>query len=376
MTESVLVDFVYCHPVGHAIEALQYCLGYKRADPRRRVGVVLNADTPAELAHWCADVDEVYTVDIDVFEPPEADVLAHIPRDWDWVFDDARGHQEWQREFFPGLGRYYELAGEHFRARRRHGVVGDGSAEYRPGERLRIEPPAAVPESGGVPQIAVLPAGSAERSLYPTLDSWVRILRAVRARFGEVRLRVLGKLTADGRTSTGFAAEEFTALAERVDGVRLDLDLPLAEQLALLRGCSMLLSPHTGFGFTALAVGTPWLVLAGNHWPEYYFNPGVPFYSVLPDIRRFPCYRPILGDGSLENPEPVEDEGPRSPSMCADRIESDLEELLDAAGLLLAGELDFEAAMTGHFRRLSALYVGRHERMYSVDGIHLNYLPG
>ena len=32
--ESVLVNFVYCHPVGHAVEALQYSLGFPRADPK------------------------------------------------------------------------------------------------------------------------------------------------------------------------------------------------------------------------------------------------------------------------------------------------------------------------------------------------------
>jgi hypothetical protein len=26
--ERVLVNFVYAHPVGHAVEALHYCLGY------------------------------------------------------------------------------------------------------------------------------------------------------------------------------------------------------------------------------------------------------------------------------------------------------------------------------------------------------------
>ena len=50
---SVLVNFVYCHPVGHAIEALHYCHGYHRADPGLRIGLALNADTPTELAALC-----------------------------------------------------------------------------------------------------------------------------------------------------------------------------------------------------------------------------------------------------------------------------------------------------------------------------------
>ena len=31
-----------------------------------------------------------------------------------------------------------------------------------------------------------------------------------------------------------------------------------------------------GAAMAGLAVGTPWLCISGNRWPEYYFN-GVPF---------------------------------------------------------------------------------------------------
>jgi hypothetical protein len=65
---SVLVNFVYCHPVGHAIEALHYCHGYHRADPGLRIGLALNADTPTELAALCPYVDDIYPVSVDVFD--------------------------------------------------------------------------------------------------------------------------------------------------------------------------------------------------------------------------------------------------------------------------------------------------------------------
>jgi hypothetical protein len=42
----VLVNFFYAPPVGHAIEALHYCLGHHVADPSREIAVVLNAATP------------------------------------------------------------------------------------------------------------------------------------------------------------------------------------------------------------------------------------------------------------------------------------------------------------------------------------------
>ena len=48
--ERVLVNFFYAPPVGHAVEALHYCLGHHAADPEREVAVTLHADTAVRLA--------------------------------------------------------------------------------------------------------------------------------------------------------------------------------------------------------------------------------------------------------------------------------------------------------------------------------------
>lgn len=375
--ESLLVNFVYCHPVGHAVEALQACLGYRRADPDRRIGVVLKANTAVELARWCEFVDDVYTVDVDVFTSPASDVLDHVPREWDWVVDDPRGHQPWQRDLFAGLAGYYTLAAQHFRARRGHSVIGEATPSYQPGNRLELTPPRAavawaetlLPEHHG-PTIAVLPAGSSERWRYPSLASWRRIVDALVARWPGSRLCLLGKLAGDERTSTGFARAEFDALAAAAPEAVWAVDVPLAHQLAALQQCDLLISPHTGFAFAGMAAGTPWLALAGNDWAEYYFNPGVPFYSVLPDIERYPCYV-MLGN----TPDPVADDGPRSPSMSAARIEADLGELLDGAAWLLENNADFDTAMRSHVARLYTLFGGRTDLMFSVDNLHMPYLP-
>lgn len=178
------------------------------------------------------------------------------------------------------------------------------------------------------------------------------------------------KLASDERTSTGFTGAEFDALAAAAPEVAWAVDIPLAHQLAALQRCDLLISPHSGFAFAGMAVGTPWLALAGNDWAEYYFNPGVSFYSVLPDIDRYPCYV-MLGN----TPEPIADDGPRSPSMSAPRIEADLSELLDGAAWLLEGNADFDTAMCSHMSRLYALFHGRTDLMFSVDDLHLPYLP-
>lgn len=375
--ESVLVNFVYCHPVGHAVEALQYCLGYRRADPERRIGVVLKANTAVDLASWCEHIDEVYTVDFDVFTPPGPDVLSHVPAEWDWVVDDPRGHQQGQRDLFPGLAGYYDLAAKHFRARHGHRQVGAPLPTYRPNNRLELALPVSarswaaelLPDNESGPTIAVLPGGSGPRWRYPSLTSWQRVLTAVVERWPTARFCLVGKLTDDGRTSTTLTRAEFEALADTVPTARWAVDVPLAEQLAAVRRCDLLLSPHTGFAFAAMAVGTPWLALAGNDWAEYYFNPGVPFYSVLPDLARFPCYV-MLGN----TPDPVEDDGPRSPSMSAARIDGDLDELLDGADWLLGDQADFTTAMRDHFTRVKPLYQGRTDLIFSVDNLHLSYL--
>jgi hypothetical protein len=372
------VNFVYCHPVGHAIEAVQHCLGYRRAGPDRRIGVVLKANTAVDLASWCEHIDEVYTVDVDVFTAPDATVLDHVPAEWDWVVDDPRGHQQWQHSLFPGLAGYYDLAAGHFRARRGHRQVGAPQPAYRPDNRLELTLPAAahrwaadlLPGTESGPTIAVLPGGSGPRWRYPSLDSWRRVLHAVAERWPTARFCLVGKLADDGRTSTTFTRDEFDAMAQAIPDVTWAVDVSLAQQLAAVARCDLFLSPHTGFAFAAMAVGTPWLALAGNDWAEYYFNPGVPFYSVLPDLNRFPCYV-MLGN----TPDPIEDDGPRSPSMSAARIDADLDELLHGATWLLSDAADYDTAMRDHFARLVPLFDGRTDVIFSVDNLHLPYLP-
>lgn len=375
--ESVLLNHVYCHPVGHAVEAVQYCVGLRRADPGRHIGVVLHAHTATDLAAWCDAVDAVYTVDIDVFTPPQDDVAAHIPAEWDWVVDDPRGHMDWQRELFPGLARYYDLAERHFHSRRGHVVFGaEDGPRYEAGHGLRLALPEHardwarqhLPERAG-PTVGLLPGGSADRWRYPTLSSWQRILDAMRDRFPTMRLCLTGKLASDGRTATGFSHDDYTTLAHHAPDTRWAVDVGLDRQLAAVERCDLFLAPHTGFAFAALAVGTPWLALAGNDWAEYYFNPGVPFYSVLPDITRFPSYV-MLG----HHPDPVDDEGPRSPSMSAARLDEDLPELLDGAEWLLSGRADFDTALRCHARRLHALFDGRTELMFAVDNLLVDAL--
>ena len=378
---SLLVNFVYCPPVGHAIEALHYCHGYHRADPGLRIGLALNADSPTELATLCPFIANVYPVALDVFDPARhgEGSLDQIPAGWDWVVDDDRGHQAPQRALFPGLAAYYDLAADRFAAAGTiFGMAGSAPPRYSAGEqfRLRLPGPAlagarrrlgdAAP--GAHPRIGVLPAGSGPRGNYPSVRSWRLVLAALSRRWPRAVFCLLGKLRQDGRTSTSFGRAEFGELAGSVPRSLDAVDLPLTGQLAVVAACDVLVSPHTGFGMAALAVGTPWLSIAGNRWPEYYFN-GVPFYSVLPDLARFPAY-----SGLEPEPEPVDDDGPRAPSMCRERIGADLDEITEGAARLIERRWPAEEALADHVARMLALRGGRADRIWSVDAVHSKYL--
>jgi hypothetical protein len=380
---SLLVNFVYCPPVGHVIEALHYCHGYHRADPGLRIGVALHADSPTELATLCPYIGDVFPVTVDVFGPgADPGCLDAVPPGWDWVVDDDRGHQAPQRALFPGLASYYDLAAARFSAAgARLGFAGSQPPRYSAGEQFRLSLPVtaracagrrlrdAARGAAGQPRIAILPAGSGSRSVYPSVRSWQLVLAALSQRWPEALFCMVGKLRRDGRTATSFGRAELAELAGSLPLLVDAIDLPIAEQLAVVAACDVIVSPHTGFGMAALAVGTPWLSIAGNLWPEYYFN-GVPFYSVLPDLRRFPAYTGLDGE-----PEPVDDEGPRSPSMCRARIAADLDEIVEGAARLIERRWPAETAMADHFRRMLALRDGRADRIWSVDAVHRRYLP-
>jgi hypothetical protein len=141
--DRVLVNFFYAHPVGHAVEALHYCLGHHAADPGSEIAVAMNADTAVRLAGWCPFVSACYAIE-HPFVEAAADSrsrLARVPREWDWVLDDFRRHQDIQLQTFGGMRDYYAASDEHLVATRGRSVVGAAAAGYRRHQQLRLALP-------------------------------------------------------------------------------------------------------------------------------------------------------------------------------------------------------------------------------------------
>ena len=381
--ERLLVNFFYSHPVGHAVEALHYCLGHHLADPTREVSVALNAATAVELAGFCPFVSNAYAIEHPLLEPclDSAARQAGIPRRWDWVLDDFRRAQDIQLAMFPGLRDYYQTSDQLLTAARGRTYVASRLPGYVPHQQLRLDLPeparAAATrrlgdrlERSGAGRIALMSAGSGERSLYPSAGSWLTILDALTDAFPGIEIALIGKLRRDTRTTTSLTAGELAELLAHRSRPLDCLDIGLAEQLAVVEACDLFLAPHTGFGMASLAVGTPWLTLSGGRWFEYFFN-RVPFRSIIPDCERYPSFTQF-------DPGTVIDDdgaGPRTPSMTAARVRDDLDRIIGAARELLAGSLTYEQSLRDYFPALVAAHGGDASAIWSIDAVHLEYLP-
>ncbi len=378
--DRLLVNFFYAHPVGHAVEALHYCLGHHLADPGREVSVVLNAASAVELAGFCPFVSHAYAVEHPLLEPclDSAARQAGIPRRWEWVVDDFRRGQDIQLAMFPGLRDYYLTSDRLLTAARARTYVSSPLPGYISHQQLRLELPQSVRASAARRfaersepprgRIAVMPAGSGERFLYPSVASWLVILDALADAFPEVEIALIGKLRRDTRTFTSLAPGELAELLAHRSRPLDCFDAGLAEQLAVVEACDLFLAPHTGFGMAALAVGTPWLALSGGRWFEYFFN-RVPFRSIIPDVERYPSFTQfapagVVGDG----------DGPRTPSMTSARVHDDLERIVAAAQELLDRSLTYEQSLRDYFKALLAAHGGDASAIWSIDGVHLGYI--
>ena len=374
---TVLVDHWYSHAVGHVIEALRRCQGYHACDSTLRVSLVLNAAAPVELVSCAPFVEQAFAVRYTSFGKAEGSpraALRGIPRDWDYVLhhpaaadpDEAR---------FEGLVRYYEAAQRHFRARISVGVAGEEPPTYAPHQTLRLTLPDEARERallalGERHAIAIMPAGSSSlRALYPSVASWSLILDELERRLPDTVVVFVGRVRAtEGRTVSGITRGEVDRLISSRRNAIDVFDRPIIDQLAAVEASSLFVSPHTGFGFAAVSVGTPWLTLSGGDWHEYFFN-GVPFYSVLPKSREYPAFvrgRPLP---MIDRDE--DGEGPRTATMSVRRVQEDIGELGAAAVALVEGRVSYDESLAGYFPRLLDAYGGDRSLIATFEDVHV-----
>jgi hypothetical protein len=380
----ILVNHVYYSPVGHVVEAMRYARGFHDANPGSEVHVALSDGAAWDLCAGAPWIAGVYR--IPVADPQSCDLsIPEMPREWDYVVDNnlmrledehsadlvrpeayeppARG---WEEE---ATIAYYARTDAELLVRRGRGLLFP-EMSLPPG--LRYEPRAYVtldvPAQSRVfaeryahdrAKICVLPAGSGPAAQYPGPGTWVAILDALGERFPGARFYLTGTRAA-GRhphlTTTRYDAGALARILSFGGDVVDCCDIGLWNQVALLEACDLLVSPHSGFSFLAMCVGTPWLTISGGNWPEYFFN-GVPFYSVLPDNPDYPYV------GAYE----YDYDGPTIPDMEHERLLARVPDLLGGAAFLLDPATTYEDALHRHRANVARARI-RHDRMPEVVG--------
>lgn len=366
---DLLVDWCTYPPLGHAVEGLQIAYGYHLAG-QAAVSVVLNRRSAVDLLSCCPWLSASYTAELDAFDGAfSSSIYDAVPRAWDWVIQEYRRRDPGQVAEFPGLGRLADVADAHYEIGR------SDEPRFVTEAPLRLAlPPWAMEKAAdllpeGRVSIAVMLAGSGPRLRYPSLESWELMLSALRSRWPEATLIAIGKSPTSDFGHTTALRNEVHLLNRHVDVVDA-YDLPLLVQLALVERSSFFFSPHTGFGFAVLAVGTPWLTLSGGPWYEY-FHIGTPFYSLLPDLSRFPAF----GEFSGSNVVPDQDgSGPRDASMTRQRVAETIPEMLEAARALMTNEWSYEQCLASYFPRLAATLGVGSDAIASWDGVHRRYI--
>lgn len=373
--KRLLVNYVYWQNVGHAIEALRYTLGYHKANPKWQISLVLNRNTPFGLAKLCPWIKNIYTVDIpgENIEVPPA-LYNHIPRQWDYLVSDTRSKT---REWCPGaFFEYYQRANKYFDIKYKRGYCGDETIPYKPNRNLKL----ILPEENlsyaekrilkTKVKIGFLFTGHKEKKFFPFWKSWRAIIDALYKKYGEeLSVYFFGKLKRKDRStlSTGIKTKDINDLLMRYPRSVNCFDTGILNQLAVAKNGNVFISPHSGFSFAVLAVGTPWLTISGGRWPEYFYN-GVPFCSVLPDKKKYPVYEDKDWDKTIK-----EEEGRKILSMSYQRIVEDLPKIVSGVDILINKEWTYQKCLKNHFKKLLKFYDDP-KQIWSFDNIHTKFI--
>ena len=355
MKNKLLLNWLYYRPVGHVVEALKRTKGYYDANKGIELYLLLNADSPIELAEACHWVKKVYPVSLqEIWKQGEkAKSLKAVPQTWDYVIHDERikhFRRGWDEK---NLIKAQLTLQKHLKARIKEGYTDKHILPYKPNPKITLPIPAKAREfikrhehSG--PAISVMLGGSAGDTQSPSVETWLKICKALFEEIPNLKIYFTGVTRSiNGRTNTiDFSLDDVKYLENHLPNAESAYNIGLWNQLALIQKCNIFLSPHTGFGFLPPLVGTPWLALSNCRWPEYIFN-GIKFYSVLPECGSYPALEDTKhGCGRLLA------QNKRALCMTDKLLTKKIPEIIRAAKLLLDPDFTYKKAVQLHLRKI------------------------
>jgi ADP-heptose:LPS heptosyltransferase len=301
MTKTLLVNWVYYRPVGHALEGMKVARDYFEADRELKISLLLNSEMPYEIAALCPWIEKVYIADVKALAEygMGAKCLEEIPVNWDYVVSDDRlmhslnSYTEELKSANQTIIKYLQAGiwkGNRFFPQ------DENIPQIKLDTEMRFEVPESAKEfiakySHNGLKIGILPAGSNADRIYPEARWWVKMMEAVTNSFPDVMFYITGTKSKEGNRSESytFSDEDINLILSEIGNVENCFDIGIINQIALLEYCDLLISPHSGFAFLAGCVNTPWLSISGARWPEYFYN-HIRFYNLLPSCKKYPCY--------------------------------------------------------------------------------------
>src|SRR5437773_1895669 len=91
-TRTLLLNWIYYPPVGHAVEGIAAAADYAAKNPDYEIHLLLNHHTPTELAELCPWIKKAYAIDIDdvALNGEKSHCLSELPREWDYIICSGR----------------------------------------------------------------------------------------------------------------------------------------------------------------------------------------------------------------------------------------------------------------------------------------------
>ena len=361
MIKRLLLNYVYWMPVGHAVEALKYAKGFAESNKNLDIYLALNSATTTELVKGCFWIKGVYSVDVEeIWKYGEkAKSFIKIPKKWDYIVTDKRSKELSNSGYEQKMKKYHELTQNRLIASWK-GFTNSWYLEglpkglkYKQNSKIKIQVPISSINyvrkilKKDKFRITVLLAGSADRGEYPSIDSWIYILKEIKRSYPNTTFYITGyNKPENGRTSTNaYSNQDLKKLFIEVDAVNC-YNIGLFNQVALIKESDIFFSPHTGFAFLAMCVGTPWLTLSGGNWPEYIFN-DVPFYSVLPKTKEYPFYASKIKFGELSIYKKR-----RVSKMDELGIKERMHDILNGVRLLKMNSFTYKKALVQHMKNI------------------------
>lgn len=365
MRKRLLLNWLYYRPVGHVVEALKIARGYSLANKNLDIYLIINADSPIELADACPWIKKTYAVSLKEVEVEgtEAKSLRKIPKRWDYVITDNRVRNFKINFDENDLIKAQKILGDWLFAKINRGYVEQAGPHESSILPIRNNPKItlAIPKKAEIfakkfkhtgPKICIILAGSAGEKQSPSRKMWLKICLSLTEQIPGLKIYFTGVIKSkDGRTTTkDFSLQDVSYLISRLPNAESVYDVGLWNQIALIKKCDIFLSPHTGFAFIPPLVGTPWLEIGTCPWPAYLLN-DLPFYSVLPRCSSYPSLGEMkTGCGKLLQ------ENKKANCVSDQVIEKEIPDIIKGAKLLLDKKFTYQKALRLHLQKIKKDY--------------------